>query len=342
MSIDLRRYALRGCLLVALLLGACATPTAEKAQPEPATLRVVLLPFLSHAPFFIAEEEGYFAEQGLRIEFVRLARLVEAIPTLAEGDLDVVGGALDVALLNAIARGAKIKFVADKGYISATGCAYCALMATKALVEGRKLDSPAQLQGRRISVLLPAFSGYLVEKLLNRVHLTLNDVEILDIADNLEPEALEKGTIDVAVTSEPWIARILRAGQAVVWMSAQEVIPDFQFGVIVYGPTLLERNPDAGRRFMVAYLKAVRRFNEGKTQRNLEILAKHTELDQELLKQACWPSFRNDGQITLQSVLDFQTWALEKGYLDTPVTEQQFWDPSFVEYANQVLEASSQ
>ena len=104
----------------------------------------------------------------------------------------------------------------------------------------------------------------------------------------------------------------------------------------------MEENPDAGRRFMVAYLKAVWQYNQGKTERNLEILAEYTGLDRELLNQACWPTARNDGQINVESILDFQAWAVEKGYLDSLVTEEQFWDPGFVEYANEVLDTPSQ
>ena len=51
---------------------------------------------------------------------------------------------------------------------------------------------------------------------------------------------------------------------------------------------------------------------------------------------------RDDGQINLQSVLDFQAWAVEKGYVESPVAEEQLWDPSFVEYANEVLGEPSQ
>ena len=88
---------------------------------------------------------------------------------------------------------------------------------------------------------------------------------------------------------------------------------------------------------MIAYRKAVQQYNEGQAERNLGILKEYTGLDEELLKQACWPSFREQGRINVQEVLKFQTWAVEKGYLDNLATEEQFWDPSFVEYANQVL-----
>ena len=335
--IHLRSYSIVVLLILGLFLQTGTCSGGGQRQPEPMKLKVLLLPYLSFAPLFIAEEEGYFAEQGLEIEFVKMTSSAPAIVALARGELDVVAAILSVGLLNAMARGAKIKFVADKGYIAFAGCTSNALVATRALVEGSELQTPAQLQGRRIALKPASFSGYFVEKLLRSAGLSLDDVEAVNIPTPAQPEALEKGAIDVTVTQEPWLTRILRGGHAVIWMPAQQVIPDFQLGMILYGPTLLDENPEAGRRFMVAYFEAVQRYNQGKTDRNVEILAKYTRLDQELLRQACWVPMREDGQINLQSVLDFQVWALKKGFIDRTVTEDEFWDPSFVEHANQVL-----
>ena len=93
---------------------------------------------------------------------------------------------------------------------------------------------------------------------------------------------------------------------------------------------------------MTAYLKAVRQYNQGKTKRNLEILVEHTGLDQTLLEEACWSLVRNDGTINVESVLEFQDWAVKAGFLENSISEEQFWDPSFIEYANGVLGVTSQ
>jgi NitT/TauT family transport system substrate-binding protein len=139
---------------------------------------------------------------------------------------------------------------------------------------------------------------------------------------------------------EPWITRILQEEHVVLWLKANDIIPDFQYSAIYYGVNLLEKNPEAGQRFMAAYLKAVRQYNQGKTTRNLDILVKHTGLERELLQNACWPPIHGDGHINVESVLEFQTWAVEKGWLDTVVPANQFWNPRYVEYAIQVLGAS--
>jgi len=339
------KYALRGCLLIALLVTACAPAGVEQDQPESVALKVGILPYISYAPFFIAKEEGCFAEQGLQVELVRPGNVSEAIVALVQGDLDVAGGTVNCGYLNAMARGAKIRYVADKSYISPTSCTYAAFIARRVLVEAGELDSPAQLSGRRIAIpdsIRASVLGYYIEAMLKTTDLTLDDIEIVNLPSPAQMEALEEGTVDLILTGEPWVSRILNAGHALLWMPVQQVVPDYQHATILYGHTLLEENPDAGRRFMVAYLKAVRQYNQGKTERNLEILAKHTGLERELLDQLCLPPMRNDGRINVDSVLDFQEWAVEKGYLDSAVTEDQFWDPSFVEYANEVLGASSQ
>jgi NitT/TauT family transport system substrate-binding protein len=208
----------------------------------------------------------------------------------------------------------------------------------RGLIEAGKLESAAQLQGKRFAIKSASTTEYYTEKLLDRMGLTLNQIEVVDVPDDLLPEALSRGTVDIAYATEPLLTRILRSGNAAVLMPVQQIAPGFENTLFVmYGPNLLDKNPDAGRRFMVAYLKAVRQYDQGKTERNLEILVKHTGFDRELLQQACWPPFHLDGGVNMQSVLEYQDWGLKKGMVDSAVTEEQLWDPSYVEYANRVL-----
>ena len=323
-------------LVFGLLLHACTSTDDKKCETKPVPLKVALWPYISHLPLVIGKEEGYFEEEGLEVKLVQLD-FKNIVPALSQGQLDVSTGLTSVSVLNAIARGAKIKFVADKGYIDPLGCASNALMARSELVDGGELQNPAQLRGRRMTIIPSTIEGYYVEKLLKSAGLSLGDVEVLDIPTPADFDALKKGRIDLTTASEPWVTIISEDEDCVLWMAAQEVIPDFQLAFILYGPNILDKNPDAGKRFMVAYLKAVRQYNRGKTERNLQFLTEFTELDQEVLKKACWIPIRSDGQINVESVLDFQAWALEKGYLDKSVTEDQFWDSSFIQYANQVL-----
>lgn len=338
MTTGLQKFAFTLLLTLTLLLHFSFSYSEEQVQTIPIKLKSIVGPYISFAPWQIAEGEGFFAKEGLQVEFVKIIDSVEALPTLIKGDLDVMADVFYPSYLNAIARGAKIKIVADRGYLSPTGCTYSAIMARRTLVEEGKLNNISQLKGRRVAVTqVASIMGYFLEKILNQEGLTLADVEPVSLPLPARIAAFEKGSIDITFVSEPWISRMLESGHSVIWKPAHYLIPNHQLGFLMYGPTLLEKNPDAGKKFMVAYLKAIRQYNQGKTKRNLEIVAKHTGLAQELLQKCCWQAFRNDSKINIESVLDYQSWALRKGFLDKVVPPDQFWDPSFVDYANKVL-----
>ena len=342
---SIRKRALFALIVTVVALPACTTPEGTQREPELITVKVGTLPYISYAPFFIAEEEGFFAEQGIQVEFVKSGNVSESVASLVRGELDVAGGTVNAGFLNAMARGTQIRYVADKSHISPTSCNYAAFIARRVLFEAGKLDSPTQLAGRTIAIpdsIRSSALGYYIEALLGAGNLTLDDIKIVDLPSPAQIEALKRGSVDLILSGEPWVTRILDAGDSVLWMPVQQVVPEYQHAVILYGPSLLNDNPDAGKRFMVAYLKAIRQYNQGKTDRNVEILAEHTGLEPELIARVCLPPMRDDGWIDADSVIDFQNWAVEKGFLDDVLSEDDFWDPSFVEYAGQVLNESSQ
>jgi NitT/TauT family transport system substrate-binding protein len=325
---------------LALLAYACAPSSAGLSQQEPLHLKVTSQPYLSFAPYYIAQTEGYFAEEGLEVEFVEMQG-EQATPLLIQGDLDVMAG-VGVYYLNAISRGAEIKVVADKGHIGTTGCSSGAVLVRRELFETGELDSAAELIGRSMQVRSATMEEYYLDNLLEPAGLTSDDLVILDLPPAAELEAMAQGTVDLFMGSEPWKTRHLQSGNAVLWVPYNDLVPGEQHATIVYGPNLLQANPDAGRRFMIAYLRGVRQYSEGKTERNLEIIAEFSGLDRELLQATCWFYIHDDGHVNLQSVLDFQQWAVEKEYLDSIVPEEQFYDPSFIQYAKQVLGSTAQ
>jgi len=325
-------------LMCVFLVFQVNSAAGQSQQPSsPVVLKAVTFPFLSFAPFFIAQEEGYFTEQGLQIEFIKMKEEF-AFQALAKGEVDVWSGLISIGALNAMHRGANIRFVAERGSFAADGCPYFGLVARKAIVESGELASAAQLKGRNVAWYRASFEEYFLEKVLKKDGVTIGDLKRITIPVPADLGAMAKGTLDLTVTSEPWVRRLVQGGHGVLWVAAQEVIPGFQFGMTMYGPNLLEKNPNAGDRFMAAYLKAVRQYNQGKTARNLQILVKHTRLEENLLKKACWSQVSNDGRVNAQSVNAFQNWAKEKGYLDELVPKEKFMESRFLDYANKLLD----
>lgn len=332
----MKRHKLSIVLLLglAIILQACGA----KSEPlpsldDPIKLIVTLRESMSFAPFIIAQEEGYFAEQGLEIEFVAPPRSAEAVAALLLGGIDVHPSSVNIGMFNAMAQGEPIKMVANKGYFDPDGCTYFALSVRKDLYDSGEIARVDQLVGRLVSVKLDNFQAYIVDAALGSHGLGLSDIQDIDLPASAEIAALEEKAVEAVFHSEPDITRISTGGLGVVLVRGEQVLPNFSYGYILFGPSILEDNPEAGKRFMIAYMKGVRQYNEGKTERNLDIMEKAIELDRELLEQVCWPPITLD----VGSVTDFQAWAVEKDLLENMATEEQFWDSSFIDYANDIL-----
>ncbi len=327
-------------ILTLILLGASflwGVPAIAGETPERTKLKVVESPYISWAVIHIAKENGCFEDLGLDIEFVVMRGTRESLPALAQGRLDVVPGFITPGYLNLMYRGADIRFVADKGHMEREGCAYRAFLAKRELVESGRLDNFENLRGLRIAGERTSTSYYSTSCLLAKGNLTPDDVVWIDLPTAAKQAALDAGAVDIVNASEPWITRIVQSGAGVVWLPAREVVPDFQHSFIMFGPSLLEEDRDAGMRFMVGYLRGVRIYNEGKTDRNVLAISRGTGLDQDLVRDACWPPIRETGEYDTESLLKYQAWATDEGLIDGVVPVEGFWDPSFIEHANRVL-----
>jgi NitT/TauT family transport system substrate-binding protein len=310
----------------------------KRSDQDVQLLRVAVLPLISYAPLLIADEEQYFSAQGLRLEFERVNFSSEAIPSLDHGDLDVVGGSVNMAVLNAMARGARVRIVADKGYIAEEGCASIAFVIRSDLAAHTPVDRPLLLRGLRVVVNPVSVSGYLFDRMLSDSGLSMKDITIKEMPKSVLPQAIESKSVDLAEVDEPYLTTILQSGTAVTWLTLQKICPGYQEAVLFFGPNLLDKNPSVGQRFLEGYLRGVRQYQLGKTSRNLEILSKRTGLGQTLLQQMCWPQFRTNGEVNLDSLLDYQDWGIRKEYIRTRLQKEQMWDGRFVEAARRNLD----
>ena len=315
------------------------TPMQQQPTLEPVSLKIGVRPFLSHAPFLIAQQEGFFEAQGLDVELVSFRSSAEMIPLLLVGDLDVIIITVTPAAFNAAGAGGEIKFVANKGWYDPDHeCVFSGWTARTELLAEGGLDDLANLEGLKIGTLPGSLIEYSLDRLLAQGGLTQEDIQLVSIAPQSSlMEGLGTGAIDIAGQGEPWIFRTRQAGYADVLISHAELIPDYDLGLIVYGPNMLQ-NTEVGQRFMLAWLNTVEYFSQGKTERNIELSAEYSGLTPEEVTEACWQPIKADGQINVEAIMDFQEWALAKGYLDAIVDPDQFWDSQFIDYANENME----
>ncbi len=205
----------------------------------------------SDAPFFIADAKGYFAEQGLKVSFVRFDSAAKSIPSLGSGEVDVGSGASSAGLYNAIGRGIGIKIVADKAR-NAKGYGFQAIMARTDLVDSGKIKSVKDLKGLKVAMSANgnsenAFMSYA----LTQVGLSYNDIDPVFLGFPNQIAAYANKGIDASLTVEPTVAELLKLGTAKKLVSADDVFPDYQTAVVFYSPKFMHDQPDNAKKFMV-------------------------------------------------------------------------------------------
>ncbi|MGD8331530.1 MAG: hypothetical protein PVJ49_19010, partial [Acidobacteriota bacterium] len=150
-------------------------------------------------------------------------------------------------------------------------------------------------------------------------------------------DALDKGSVDVTLDSEPFLTFHRANEDTVVLARGEDLVPNFIITMLMYGPTMLDERPEVGERFATAMLEAIRVYREGKTPRNLEIAELGTGLTEEQLSQACWPEIPADGRFDPAQLRGYQEWNVAHGYVDRVLAADELFDQRFIDAANAAM-----
>jgi NitT/TauT family transport system substrate-binding protein len=234
-------------LIAVLLIGCQPAATASPSVPlRHVTLLLGFQPDVQFAPFYLAQQAGYYADSGLdvAIEYKGGADLVRLV---ADGQAEFgVADATDVMISRT--TGIPVKYVE-----TLYGLFPVALIGPKGTVP----SDPAELAGKRIGT--PGKFGSSWHALLALLHaggLTEADVTIREYPQFNQVEGLLNGDVDFITgfrNNEP--LRRAAPGMEVDLLTVEEIAPLPGPGVIV-GDALLQSNRTDVTGFVAATLRA--------------------------------------------------------------------------------------
>ncbi|MBX0359335.1 ABC transporter substrate-binding protein [Halobacillus sp. Nhm2S1] len=236
----------------------------------------------SGAGFYIAEEKGYFDDYNIDIKFTTFANSDDMLPALAAGEVDIAGGVSTASFFNAIAQGIDVKIIADKGHYF-DGSSYFSFVIREDLQD--EIKDYSDLKGKRIAVSSRnAVDDYIFQRMLEHAGLTEDEVEFVLMSDfgNMLA-AMGNKSIDAALQIEPLITQGEAQDLHVRFGDATDFAPDAQIAMVLGSPDFIEKDTDVSVRFMAAYLKGVRDYNDAflydkGLDEVIEIMTKHTAL----------------------------------------------------------------
>lgn len=306
-----------GVSLTATLI-ACASRDKEP-PPELAKVRISVGRLLTWAPIMIAQAEGFFRDEGVELEYMLPGSAQEELVALVSGNVDVMSGPTHAAFLSAISHGAKIRIVAGQGFLARDSCTYFGIV--------RKAHNSSI---KRLRASRDGYTRFIAARMLETAGVDINKLDVMRVPDPVAFTSFEKGSIDAIATSEPLLTRLKSVGT--VWLTAEKIFPDVQWGTISFGERLLYKDRDTGVRFLRAYSRGIAQYSQGKTDRNVAIIAKELGESPDLIRKACWLPFRSDLRVNWLSIEDFQQWAKNEGLLQQNVSRDQAMDSTFLSH----------
>ena len=318
---------------------AVAASCGKPASDDFDTVRIVAKFHPSAAAIFIADAEGFFADERIRLKYVEApTRSLQAIPLLEQGSIDVLSASVSSGLFAAAEAGAELRMVADRGHVANGRCDFNGIMgSTKAFAS----DAPSadEIRGKTFSINYAVTAEYVTDRFLASKGLTAKDVKAVSLSEVMELQAFNSGAIHATHATEPFISHLKGDGHRLIGR-ASDVASGAVFGVIVFGPTLTRGNRALGERFMRAYLRGVRQHAQGATERNVRIIWERMGFDRELLRRSCFPALSLDGAINRDWMMEFQRWSVERGHTSRVVPFDDAVDTTFAARAARALDSA--
>jgi len=268
--------------------------SALPAAAQLITLHVGFNGFYGAAPLYVAQDAGIFRKHGLRLELIFIAGGSLSTQALIGKSLDLLqtGGP---PFLNAYLRGARLKIIGGVTNI-----------LPYVLITSSRVASAEQLRGKKIGISrFGSNTDFVVRLALGILGLTPADVTVLQVGGSQSRlVALKAGTIDATVLSpeEAMAAQKLGLNPLLDFVAKGVEFPHVN---IVAREEYLQEQAPLVKRFMAAYLEAIRFFKTHKEEAVRKMMVLSRLNDREIAEKAFdvyTRSLPDDGRPTIKGL----------------------------------------
>ena len=240
-------------VMAVILAAACEDPEptatpAPTATPTPAVVSVSLaldwFPNSNHAGFYVAQERGYYDDEGLDVDIVVPANPEDVLKTVGAGR-DDFGVSYQAEVLLARGEGVPVKSIAAMVQHP---------LNSIMVLEESGIERPSDLVGKSVGVTGIPFEEALFLSMLQHDGATADDVTLVNVGYELSPSLIGK-KVD-AIVGAYWTHESIameKQGYPVSVLRMEEWgVPDFYELVLVAGESYLADAPDVAERFLRA------------------------------------------------------------------------------------------
>ena len=346
-AVGMRRSAFLLGLLACAVGCVPAAPPPATPTPSPSagleSVKIIHVPSILFAPLYVAMARDYFRQQGIDVQLDRATAGQDAMPMLANGQIDALVGGFAAATFNAVGRGLDLRIVASMGRQPAQGYP-SALMVRSDLLQSGAVSQMADLRGRKVALSggVGATGSYWMATKLRAAGLSLKDIEVVNMGFPDMVAAFKTKAIDAAFPSAPATTQIRNDGTADYF--GGPTAPGASAVGVTFSGAFLKNRPQVARRVLAALIQGARDIQgDGYfAPQNLQAYATYTDTPLETLKSMDPYTFDPDLGLDTQTLQDMQQVFIAEGVeqAQAPFPASAYTDPSVLQDALQVLAAT--
>ncbi len=326
----------------AVLAAATVLAGTGAASAEP--IKVGILSLVSHSPSIIAEGKGYFAEQGLEVEFVPFQAAQPMAVAIASGDVDFGMTAMTAGLIS----------LAEKDAVKIIGGA---LQETPE-IDGQKIlvskaaheagvKTPADLAGKRYGITTAGSSfHYMAHKIADKEGFERSALELVPL--NAVPAviaSLKSGQIDAWSIVPNIAAGLTKGGEVFEIGKVSDYIDGYQVTTVFTSADNVANNRELVEKYLAALSKGVADYNAAFVDKTMSdedsaevvgMIHEYVYSDRPL--DAADPAIRagamrinEDAKLNVSSIEDQLEWFKSENLVPAEASMDKLVDTSFVE-----------
>lgn len=283
--------------LASSLISCSASGSAEKSK----SLTFGLMPSVDAVPFIIADEKGYFKEQGVDVKLEVFKSAKDRDAAFQAGSLDgIIGDEVAVCLYQNADFDVKITGITDGDFMLVAG-------------KNSGIKTIADLKGKSAAISEKTVIEYTLDKVLEKNGLKPEDITssaVPDISTRLE--MLRNNKIDAALLPEPFSTLALNDGGTLLGSANKEgMYPS----VSAFTQQSIDNKANSIKSFYKAYNEAVDYINSTPISEYEASVIKTVGYPEDMKGKITLPKFRKNVLPSDESLNDAIEWTKDKGLL---------------------------
>jgi NitT/TauT family transport system substrate-binding protein len=300
--------------LLGLFIFLAACSSAAK-PPAPVNLKIAVLPILDALPMYVAQEKGYFEEQGVQVEFIPVGSAAERDQVMAAGQADgMINDLVSTVLYNQDSP--QIQIISFSRTATSEFPQFRILAA-----KDSGINSIEDLKGVEIGISEGSVIEYTTDRLLEAEGFSPLDIVTIAVPSiPVRMSLLDSGELKAANLPDPLSSLAIQGGALPILDDTSH--PEFGNSVISFRKSVIDANPEAIRGFLAAVDHAVQDINSDPSQWD-ELLTEQSLVPAPLIGSYKIPTFPSGTLPTEAQWDDVVKWSQEKGLIsqDVPYNE---------------------